>query len=210
MADTRWTNTNVYDPEGNNATKTHLSTNIIIKVDGKPVGAVKTLSVTESRSIQRIGEIGTDGFIDSAPNRSTEVGVRCSRVRFARQRIAEAFGRGFVHPGAQRIPFDIEILDVFNDKDPANAVTTVIENCWISNMAYNYSSEDFVISEDMDLVAERIYSHIGGKNVVSATSNGTGGPIIINQFEAEADRGAYIGTLNAAGLLNAFLDDPRV
>lgn len=210
MADTRWTGTNVYDAEGNNATKTHLSTNIIIKVDGKAVGAVKTLSVTESRNIARIAEIGTDGFIDSAPQRSTEVGVRCSRVRFARQRIAEAFGRGFVHAGAQRIPFNIEIHDVFADKDPANAVVTVIENCWISNMSYAYNSDDFLISEDMDLVAERIYSHINAKNVVSATSNGTGGPIIINQFEAQADRGEYIGTLNAAGLLNAFLDDPRV
>lgn len=206
MADTRWTGTKVNDIEGNNATKTHLSTNIIIKVDGKAVGAIKSLSVTESRNISRIAEIGTDGFIDSAPSRATEISVRCSRTRFARKRIAEAFGRGFIHASSQRIPFNIEIQDIFADLDVNNSIITVIENCWISNMSYNYQAEDFVISEDMDLVAERIYSTTsGGNNVVTPT-----GEIIINQFEAEADRGAYIGALNQAGLLNAFLDDPRL
>jgi hypothetical protein len=62
----------------------------------------------------------------------------------------------------------------------------------------------------MDLVAERISSVLNGSNVVTAVSNGRSFPISINQFEAEADRGSFTGALDAAGLLNAFLDDPRV
>jgi hypothetical protein len=210
MADTRNTRTLINDINGNNATKTHLSTNIIIKVDGNPVGAVKQMQITESRNITRIAEVGTDGFIDSAPSRSTEISVSCSRTRFSRQRIAEAFGRGFIHASSQRIPFDIEIQDIFADSNEANAIITVIENCWISQIRYSYSSDDFVIAEDMDLVAERISSVLNGSNVVTAVSNGRSFPISINQFEAEADRGSFTGALDAAGLLNAFLDDPRV
>jgi len=205
MADTRWTGTQVNDAFGNNATKTHLSTNIIIKVDGNAIGAVKSLSITESRNIARIAEVGTDGFIDSAPQRSTEISVRCSRTRFARKRIAEAFGRGFIHVSSQRIPFNIEIHDIFSDTNISNAIITTIENCWISNMSYNYQSDDFVISEDMDVVAERIYSTLNGGYVVNPSPT-----VSVNQFEAQADSGQYIGALNASGLLNAFLDDPRL
>lgn len=210
MAETRNTGTLIKDSQGNNATKTHLSTNIIIKVDGNAVGAVKSLQITESRSIARIPEVGTDGFIDSAPNRPTEIGVRCGRTRFAGQRIAEAFHRGFVHASSQRIPFDIEIQDIFASADSANAIITVIENCWISNISYNYSADDYVITEDMDIVAERIYSVLNSNNVVTSVGNGRAIPIVINQFEAQADRGEFTGALDAAGLLNAFLDDPTV
>jgi hypothetical protein len=210
MAEARNTGTLIKDSQGNNATKTHLSTNIIIKVDGNTVGAVKSLGITESRSISRIPEVGTDGFIDSAPNRATEIGVRCSRTRFAGQRIAEAFHRGFVHASSQRIPFDIEIQDIFVSSDTANAIITVIENCWISNISYNYSTDDYVITEDMDIIAERIYSVLNSNNVVTSVGNGRAIPIVINQFEAQADRGEFTGALDAAGLLNAFLDDPTL
>lgn len=205
MASTRNTNTQITDNQGRNVTKTHLSTNIIIKVNGNTVGAVKSLDITERRDISRIAEIGTDGFIDSAPKSATDLSVNCQRTRFSRQRIAEAFGRGFIHAHSQRYPFDIEIQDIFADADEANAIITVIENCWISNIKYTYSSDDYIISESMDLTAERISSTLNGSNVVSETSSGRSFPIAISPFEAQADRGEFTGALDAAGLLNAFL-----
>ena len=205
MASTRNTNTPITDSQGRNVTKTHLSTNIIIKVNGNTVGAVKSLSITERRDIGRVAEIGTDGFIDSAPKSSTDISVSCTRTRFSKQRIAEAFGRGFIHAHSQRYPFDIEIQDIFADADEANAIITVVENCWINNIKYDYSSDDYIISESMDLTAERINSTLNGANVVSETSSGRSFPIVINPFESQADRGEFTGALDAAGLLNAFL-----
>jgi len=205
MASTRNTNTPITDTQGRNVTKTHLSTNIIIKVDGNAVGAIKSLQVTERRNITPISEVGTDGVIDSAPSKSTEISVECTRTRFSKQRIAEAFGRGFIHAHSQRFPFDIEIQDIFADANEANAIITVIENCWINNISYTYSSDEFVISENMGLNAERINSTLNGSNVVTETSNGRSFPIAISPFEAQADRGEFTGALDAAGLLNAFL-----
>lgn len=207
---TRNTGTSLVDSQQNNRTATHLTTNIIIKVDGNIVGAVQKLSFSESRSIAMIKEIGTDGNIDSAPQSPVTYTGDCTRVRFARTRIAEAFGRGFIHAHSQRIPFDIEIQDIFADSDRANAVITVLKNVWINSLRTDYSSDNYIISETMGFTFERIYSFINNRNVVQAASSDRQFPIVLNQFEQEADRGAYIGALDAPGLLNAFLNDPRV
>lgn len=199
----RNTTTALFDSEGNNRTATHLSTNIIITVEGLPIGAIQEISFNESRKgIASIQEVGTDGIIDSAPNGSTEYTVGCTRIRFARVRIAEAFGRGFMHVKSQRVPFDIEIHDIFHDADPANAVITVIKNCWIKSISYSYQVSDWVCNDKMDLIAEDIYSLLNGNNAVPNT-----GVTYINPFEQQADRGQYRGALDAPGLLNAFLID---
>jgi hypothetical protein len=91
MAKTRNTGTVLTDSQNNNRTATHLSTNIIIKVDGNVVGAIQNLRITESRDIAMIAEVGTDGFIDSAPRSATNISGSCERVRYARTRVAEAF-----------------------------------------------------------------------------------------------------------------------
>ena len=199
--------TQVVDPGSNrNRTGTHLSTNIVIAVNGRAIAAVKTLQVTEQRSIQPINEIGTDGHIDSASNQSTNITGSAARTRFDRRRVAEAFDRGFVHVAAQRIPFDIEIHDLFaGEADSDDMIVTTVRNVWISQVEVTYNAEDFVIVENMTWTGESIDSVTGGgQNVVGNTHNGSGDPVIINPFEAEADRGQFRGALDAAGLINAF------
>jgi hypothetical protein len=58
--------------------------------------------------------------------------------------------------------------------------------------------------------AESIKSFLNNQNVAQSVANGRAQPIILNQYEQEADRGAFRGALDAAGVLNAFLTDPRV
>lgn len=205
---TRNTRSALTDVAGNNRTATHLSTNIIIKVGNYVVGAVQNLDITERRGLKMIDEVGTDGHIDSAPNTSTNITGTCQRIRFDRQRIAEAFARPFVHAHAQRIPFDIEIHDIFADNDTNNAIITTLTNVWIEEISYSYSATDWIITDRMNFQAEGIASVLANKNVVSGVANGQEGTITLNQFEQEADRGVYRGALDAAGVLNAFLSDP--
>lgn len=195
---------------GRNVTRTSVSTNIIIQVDGNPVGAVQTLSIDEDRDITMIDEVGTDGHIDSAPKSSTNVTGSCSRTRFDNLRIASAFSRGYVHVAAQRIPFDIVILDIFAaDEDDAdgfnsadNVITTVIKNVWISKISVKYQSSDFVIGEDMSWKAEHIYSYLGQGNSVVPAPEARQIPIIDDDsFERQADIGNRRGALDAAGLI---------
>lgn len=204
----RNTGSQLFDADGNNRTATHLSTNIVIIVDGNPIGAIQSLEVTEERGgIRMVDEVGTDGHIDSAPNQSTNYTVTCQRVRFDKLRVAEAFSRGFLHVKAQRIPFDIEIHDRFADADEGNAIITTIKNVWIQRIGYTYSATDWVITDNMTCQAEDIYSVLNSNNVAQAVANGRANPIILNPFEQEADKGDQRGALDASGLLDAFANE---
>jgi len=196
--------TRVVDPStGRNRTATHLSTNINILVEGVAVGAIQKMNVNESGQIAMIDEIGTDGHIDSARKSSINITGSCTRTRFDRQRIAEAFMRGYVHVKAQRLPFDIEIQDNFKGGDADSVVITTIRNVWIKSIGYSYSASDFVITEDMDWEAESIDSVMGSGASVVGSVNSRGIPVTVNPFERSADVGQYRGALDGAGLLNA-------
>ena len=196
--------------EGRNTTRTAVSTQIIIQVDGNPIGAIKSLSINEDRDIASISEIGTDGIIDSVPKSSTKVSGDCERTRFDGLRIASAFSRGFVHVSAQRIPFDIVIMDIFaadeddsgsfNDSD--SVVTTVIKNVWIKSIKTKFSSDEFVIVDNMSWVAEHIFSYIGqDQSAASSTDARQLNVIDQDDFERQADLGKRRGSLDAAGLI---------
>lgn len=204
---TRNTGTAIRDAQGNNATKVHLATNILIKVDGLVLGAVKTFQLTEQRDISMISEIGTDGVIDSAPNRSTQITGSINRYRYDRKRLIEATNRGYIHVHSQRIPFDIEIQDIFADADESNALITIVEDVWFDNLTFTYNAEGFIIEESCNFKAERIYSQINGGNVITSVGNGNGAPLVLNAFEQQADRGAFTGALDQAGLLNAYMNE---
>lgn len=190
----------VLEAEGGlNRTATAVSTNIILEVDGDAIGAVQTLSVREQRSIVMIDEVGSDGHVDSVPNKSTDITGSCRRTRFDNQRIATAFGRPYIHVAAQRIPFDIVIKDIFSGTD--SILTTTIKNVWMEQVDYEYKSDDFVIVENMSWKAETIFSQLtGGSNAVPL---GVKNFRQVNPIERAADRGRRRGALDGAGLLNA-------
>lgn len=185
---------------GVNRTGTSLSTNIIIMVGDNPVGAVQQLQITEARNIAMIDEVGTDGHIDSAPQRATDISGNCQRIRFDRLRITEAFSRGFLHVHAQRIPFDIVILDKWQG-DVESTIITTIKNVWIEQINYTYNANDYLITDTMSWKAETIYSTLGTGGINAATGGARGLPLAFNAIERDADRGGRRGALDAPGLL---------
>ncbi len=200
------TGSNFTTDDGLNRTGTSVSTNIVIQVDGNPVGAVRSLSITEQRKIKQIDEVGTDGHIDSVPMSSVDVSGTCERVRYDNIRIMPALSRGFIHLASQRIPFDIVIIDRFagNDTDDSQNLITTIKNVWANNIKYDYKSDDFVIIDTMQWEAEYIYSKYGsGGNAVPGVAGSRNLSIITNPIEMAADRGDRRGALDAAGLLFA-------
>lgn len=204
----------ISDENGNNRTGTAVSTNIIIKVGNIAVGAVTNMQVTEDRNIALIDEVGTDGHIDSVPQKSTDISGSCERTRFDGLRIAAAFSRSFIHVKSQRIPFDIQIIDTFFSSDPSTNLVTTIKNVWIRKIGYSYRADNFVIVDNMDWVAEDIYSTVSGNNGnavrnIAGARNDVFDAISgsINPFEAQADRGDRRGALDAAGLLVAISEN---
>lgn len=197
--------TQIVDPTSQRSrTGTHLSTNIYILIDGVAVGAVQSLTINEKRQVQPVDEVGTDGHIDSAPIKSTDINGSCKRIRYDKQRIAEAFQRGFVHVAAQRVPFDIQIQDNFMGSDDGSIIVTTVRNVWITGIDVDYNAGNFIITDNMQWVAESIDSIRADGNPVVGNVNSRGIPLEINPFEREADMGKFRGSLDQAGLISAF------
>lgn len=187
---------------GTNVTSTALSTNILIKVGTIAVGAIQSISVTEQRSITPISELGTDGIIDSAPQSATKISGNCKRIRFDKKRIAQAFGRDFIHAHSQRKPFDIQIIDTWLGSGQGAQVITTIKNVWINNINYTYSSNDYIISEDMGWQAETIYSLLSGTDKSLAESQSSN----FDKMEVGSDKGTYRGSMTTIGDATALVD----
>lgn len=182
-----------------NITSTALSTNILIKVGSQAVGAIQTIGVTEQRTVNPITELGTDGVIDSAPQSATKITGNCKRIRFDKKRIAQAFGRDFVHVQSQRKPFDIDIIDTWLGEDGEKSVITTIKNVWITNIQYTYSSDNWIISEDMQWQAETIYTHYSGNGRSLSDNKG-------DDMEYRADKGDYRGSMTTMDGAKALID----
>jgi hypothetical protein len=195
------TGSTLYQDNGfSNKTSTSLSTNIIIQVGATPVGAIQAINITEARPHKAISEVGTDGIVDSCPNGSSTFTVGCTRIRFDKLRIAQAFSRGFVHVQSQRYPFDILIIDK-QSEDASNQIITTLKNCWITRIGYNYTSDSWVVSETMDVVPETIFSVMNGKPVGNIIVPRAVNPYV-DGIEQGTDTGARRGSLDAPGLID--------
>lgn len=193
----------IENANGSNRTGTALSTFIVIRVGANPVGAVQEIQIREERSVTPIDEVGTDGHIDSAPTKSTNISGTCRRVRYDRLRVAEAFSRGFLHAKSQRIPFNIDIFDKWNG-DNENMIVTTIKNVWITGIDYSYSADNWIITDNMSWMAEDISSTIQGTG--NAATGGARGLILQTDtagIELQTDRGMRRGALDAPGLINS-------
>ena len=192
---------------GQNITNTSISTNILIMVGATPVGAIQTLTVNEKRPLKMVDEVGTDGHIDSVPTGSTNITGSCHRIRFESTRIAQAFGRGFVHVHSQIYPFDIKIIDKTRLTE-AKRVVTVLSNVWIDGIDYTFNVDNWIITENMSWQAEGIYSFMNssGDRGFSSATNSTTRPIELNglTYEMEADVGSKNrrGALDVGGLID--------
>ena len=208
MANAINTGSTLTTTSGQNKTSTSLSTNVIILVNGTAVGAIQSLSVNESGSIQIIDEVGSDGAIDSVRNSSVKISGSCKRIRFDRMRISEAFSRGFLHVAAQAYPFDIVILDR-QKSDAGNQISTVIKNVWIETISYAYTSSDYIIADDMGWKAETIFSILNNGSGVPAAQGGERGIPFSNipiERATDTGRNGRRGSLDASGLIDLARD----
>jgi hypothetical protein len=187
---------------GNDRTGTAISTNILIKVGPLAVGAVQQMTISEDRRVVTVDEVGTDGHIDSVPNASTNITGTIKRIRFDRMRITEALGCGYLHIASQRIPFDIDIYDNWNG-DGSNAIVSTVSNVWFTRIDYQYQASDWLITDDVNWVAETIYSTLNGSN--AATGGDRGSSILrLDTIERSTDVGNRRGALDAPGLITDY------
>ena len=189
---------------------TGLSTQIIIKVSGVAVGALQRLNVTQTRPLERIKEVGTDGVIEIVPNGPTTFELTASRIVFDQVRLPEAFLRGFRFINAQRLPFDIEILDLSGVKTPgadissnSSIVVMTYKNCWFTSYTTPYTVDNYVITEEASLWCETGYVSSPSAEFDIPNSGGMRGleaQTDTEHIERAVNQGGRRGSLDVAGL----------
>ena len=186
-------------------TRTALSTQIIIMVNNEPVGAVQNFAEKQGRTNKRISEIGTDGVIEIVPQSATNVSLTIGRVAFDGLSITEAFSRGFRNLQAQRIPFDLVVIDQFTGTGN-NAIITTYHNCWFNSIGRTFDANDYIISEDCGVDVEFVSTIRGGDAVVLSQGAGGGRQLAgtqIDDVESLADSGVRRGSLDFPDLISA-------
>jgi hypothetical protein len=187
-------------------TRTGLSTQIIIYVNNQPVGAIQSFQETQTRQNKKIAEVGTDGWIEIVPQSPGTVALTVSRIVFDGLSLPESFSRGYKNIHAQRIPFDIVVIDKFAGAGDAHKVVTTYHNCWFNNLSKSYTVNDYSITESANVDCEFVSSERSGEPV--ANSQGAGGGrkhefVDIDSTEQSADIGDRRGVLDFPGLISA-------
>lgn len=207
MADYPNTST-IFDKAGvtGGTTRTGLSTQIVVYVNGEPVGAIQSFAENQNRGTKNITEVGTDGIVEIVPSSAATFSLNITRIVFDGLSLPEAFSRGFKNIQSQRIPFDIVVIDKFTGTD--NAVVTTYHNCWFKSLSKTYSSSDYVISEQANVDCEYVTSERAGEAV--AASQGVAGAreipgrdIDAVEQAADAGKGGRRGSLDFPGLIEA-------
>ena len=208
-------------------TNTGLSTQIIVKVNGVVVGAMQKFSLTQTRDIKSIQEIGTDGIIELVPNKGTTFKVSCDRLVFDNMHLPEAFGRGFRFINAQRVPFDIEVHDFstataqtvgttvgttgtgtgtgvgdtgYTATSTSGSTVMVIKNCWFDSCSMPLASDDYTILQVASLSAETAYLALGTSGGATAKTGASDSKTAAYALESSINKGARRGSMDVYGL----------
>lgn len=177
-----------------NTISSKLSTQIIVKVGTISVGAIQSLVITQNKDLRIREEIGTEGVIEIHPQKATYIDLSVNRIVFDELRMTEAFGRGFVNIQSQRIPFNIDIIDVSLLKNNRDAVIQMCHNCWFKNCVTSYNTSSYIVTETANLLCEYITAM---KNLQNVASGG------INEINYEFDSIERNTDLN--GIRNRFI-----
>ncbi len=149
-----------------------LSTQITVKVGSATVGAIQRLTVNQNREIHIHEEIGTDGVIESHPKGAAKIDLQVTRVVFDGMRLPEAFARGFINIQAQRIPFDVQLIDRSIGVEDNSALVHVFNNCWFKNYSPTFAAETFLVIENATLTCEYVTTSVAGQSAVSGGLRG--------------------------------------
>jgi hypothetical protein len=206
---------------------TSLSTQILIEVDNKKVGAVQSMNITQNRPVERVGEVGFDGALEVVPNSMATVELTVRRITFDGLSLPLAFGRPFHNIKSQRIPFTIKVFDSMYaqaggapDFSPeANSPGMVVheyKNCWFQKLSGSYEVNNYIITQEATIIPEDVVTYfangtispaIPGADFFSGYQGGAGTQNLAYNIETNTDVQRR-GTLDAASLGLLLNDSP--
>lgn len=178
-----------------------LSTQIIIKVDDVSVGAIQQLQVNQNKNMVYEEEIGTDGIIEIHPQGAAKIDLTVQRIAFDKLRITESFARGFINIQAQRIPFNIQVMDLTDSiVNSKNVVVHEFHNCWFKVYNSTLTVNNYLIMENVNIACEYVTSSVDGINASYGGLRGIN--YIFDSVERKTDLIGKRGRLDSSGMVS--------
>ena len=178
-----------------------LSTQIIVKVDEVTVGAIQQLQINQNRNMVWEEEIGTDGIIEIHPQGAAKIELSVQRIVFDQLSITEAFARGFMNIQAQRVPFNIQVMDTTAaQEDSRNTLVHTFYNCWFKGQSSVYSASNYLITQTGNIVCEYVTSTVNGLNAPYGGIRGIS--YVYDSIERTTDATGRKGRLDSAGFVS--------
>lgn len=206
----------IFDKPGDpiqGSTRSSLSTQIIVYVNDQPVGAIQSFQETQQRTNKKLQEVGTDGIIEIVPQSAANITLTVNRIVFDGLSLPEAFSRGFKNIHAQRMPFDIKVVDKFAGGSDDQKTITTYHNCWFSQLGKSYTVQDYTIQENANIDCEFVSCIRGGVSVAETQGTGGGRQLPFQKdsqtngdgvgIEQVVDTGGRRGGMDFPGIINA-------
>lgn len=139
------------------------STNIRIKANDVVIGMIQSFSVSQSRDVTKLQQIGAEGVAQAVPQNYKGGTLQCSRVALYGSRFYDAFKMEqysgedtkdtyFKTLKDQRLPFDVVYeQSASNNGQMGPQYTETYISCWISSYKANYTVSNITVSENVSI-----------------------------------------------------------
>lgn len=150
------------------------STNIQIKINGQPIGLIQSLRRDESRDVQRVMEIGTEGLVQLVPQNyqggtlSVDALAVYGRLFFRAIRMKDwgapqSFIANYNPVGMlvqNRIPFTVEVLTRGrnHNKGPGSLgqIREIFHGCFLTQYGKTVQISDVTVTETVQIAYARV------------------------------------------------------
>ena len=133
------------------------STNIKVKMNGEIVGMIQSLTVSESRNINKLQAVGFEGVVQAVPSNTNGGQLTVSRIALYDRKIVNITGIHdndlgvFVTLRQQRVPFEISIETPTGPGTSAYHDVTTYYDCWISSYSKSYTVQQITVAENLTI-----------------------------------------------------------
>ena len=172
------------------------------------VGAIQSLSVSETSGLKRIGETRNPRTVEIIPQGQDVITLNVKRIVFDALRLTHALGCGFSHIRSQRWPFDIFVFDREHGGAILKPNVTSYRRCWFSSYNVDYRAENYLIMETATLECE----YVQELYPVSSIDNERGLKLRIddNKLEYSYDEALELGAVDTSMRNTASSASPAV
>lgn len=139
------------------------STNIRLKANDVTIGMIQSFSVSQSRDVTKLQQIGAEGVAQAVPQNYKGGTLQCSRVALYGSRFYDAFKMEeysgedtkdicFKTLKDQRLPFDVVYeQSATNQGLEGKMYRETYISCWLSSYKANYTVSNITVSENVSI-----------------------------------------------------------